>query len=237
MPSYVIKVENLDPDCSNNEYIQTIVANSCTEYLVRIDPSSTTNGPFNVYVNDVLLYSNVSRTQLIIGYTLNLNCENPPTYLLYASTYDFDNQLDTVYFEVPLNLRWGVGNGLAPEYTTLAWETFINRRITNSDRIVNLTTSSGITNPINVGQQFKLSYPSGSGNTSALLIYPKKWGYISDNGLQEIGNPGNIQGMKPQSNNRNEIILSGSPYYIAQFTNYQGSEGQNQNWQIILKET
>ena len=233
MPSYTIVVENLDQFCSNEQITNTVIANSCTEYIVRIDASSTTKGPFNIYVNSILLYSEVSRNQMINGYFINLNCESSPTFLLYASTYDVNNKLDTVYYEIPFNFRWGAGNGLSPEYTSSGWETFINRRVNNNDRIVNLTTTSGITNPTNLGQQIRLNYPSGSGNTSAILIYPSKYGYISDNGLQEIGNNTNNQGLKPNTNNRQTITLSGETYYITQITEYQGSEGQMQNWEVI----
>jgi hypothetical protein len=204
---------------------------------VRIDPSSTTKGPFNIYINDVLVYSNIVRTELIGGLFVNLNCESTPTFLIYASTYDNNNKLDTIYYEIPFNFRWGVGNGLTPEYSDVAWETFINRRVNNDDRIQNLTILSGITNPTSVGQQLKLSFPIGSGNTSAIIVYPKKYGYISDYGLQEIGNTANIQGMKPSNNSRQEINLSGTPYYVAQITEYQGSEGQVQNWHVISNES
>jgi hypothetical protein len=236
MPAYNIVVENLDPGCSNDQITNTVVANSCTEYIVRIDPSSTTKGPFNISFNGLQVYTNVSRNQMINGLFLNLACESEPTYLIYASTYDINNTLDTVYYEIPFNDRWGVGNGLSPEHTTSAWEIFINRRINNDDRIINLTTVSGITNPTNIGQQLRLSFPIGSGNTSAILIYPAKYGYISDTGLQEIGNSANVQGLKPLNNNRQSLNISGTSYYIAQITEYQGSEGQQQSWQVISNE-
>jgi hypothetical protein len=237
MPSYLIEVENIDPSCSNDKFSQTIVANSCTEYIVRIDPSSTAKGPFNLYVNNILLYTNISRSQLVIGYFVKLDCDDNPTYLIYASTYNTNDRIDTVFYEdVGLNRRWGVGNGLSPEYSNTGWETFINRRILNNDRIINLTTSSGITDPTLVGIQLNLTYPSGSGNTSAILIYPASYNYISDGGLQEIGNESNIQGLKPKNNDRLTVSISGVSYYIAQITNYQGSEGQEQSWQVISSE-
>lgn len=237
MPIYTIEIENLDPSCSNNKITRQVVVNTCSEYIVRIEPSSTTRGPFNIYVNSVLVLSDVSRTQMVIGQFVNLFCEDTPTYLLYASTHDLFQNLDTVFYEdVGLNRRWGVGNGLAPEYSNTQWQIFIDRRITNNDRIYNLTTLSGITNPTNIGQQIRLNYPVGSGNTSALIIYPSKYGYISDSGLQEIGNSANIQGLKPKNNQRQTITLSGESYYVAQITEYQGSEGQVQNWQVISNE-
>jgi hypothetical protein len=157
--------------------------------------------------------------------------------LIYASTYNTNDRIDTVFYEdTGLNRRWGIGNGLAPEYSNTGWETFINRRITNNDRIVNLTVLSGITDPSLVGTQIRIEYPSDSGNTSAILLYPATYNYISDGGLQEIGNESNLQGLKPMSNDRLVIPISGVSYYIAQITNYQGSEGQKQNWQVISSE-
>lgn len=233
---YTIVVENLDPFCSNDSYTEVVNVNNCTEYIVRIGPSSTVKGPFNIYVNNILVYSNVQRAQLIVGLFVELNCNTSPTFLIYASTYNINQTTDTIYYEIPQNKRWGVGNGLTPDFSVSGWETFINRRITNNDRIVNLTQLSGVTNPTNIGQQFKLSYPFGSGNTSAIIVYPAKYGYISNNGLQEIGNTANVQGLKPESDNRQMITLSGTNYYIAQFTNYQGSEGQQQSWEVISRE-
>jgi len=236
MPQYTITVENLDPHCLGDKYNQVIVANTCIEYIVRIENSSTTKGPFNISVDGLLTYSNVSRNELINGLFLNLNCATLPVYILYASTFNFDSRTDTVYFETPLNNRWGAANGLTPEYTNTGWQNFITRRIDNDDRIVNIAETLGITNPINVGSQLRLTYPSGSGNTSALLIYPSKYGYISDSGLREIGNPTNIQGMKPGVSNKQEIILNGENYYITQISNNQGSPGQVINWQVIATE-
>lgn len=236
MAQYTILVENLDPDCPSNTYTQVITATGCTEYIVRLTLDSTTNGPFNVYVNSVLVYSNISRVELTLGVTVYLNCDSTPSFLIYASTYLPNEKTDTVYFNPATNL-WGAGNGSVPEFTSSGWTTFIDRRLVNSDRIYNITQLSGITNPTTIGTQIHLEYPSGSGNTSALLVYPTTYGYISDFGLEEINNHINVQGMKPSNSNRQAIILSGNTYYVAQVTNYQGSVGQKQSWQVISNES
>lgn len=76
MSTYSIIVTNNAPGCGT-EIEQQVTVTGCTTYIVRISQNSNALGPFNVYVNDVLYYSNQTRTEMLNGVVVNLECATP----------------------------------------------------------------------------------------------------------------------------------------------------------------
>jgi hypothetical protein len=76
MSIYSIKVINTAPGC-DNEIIQELSVASCSSYIIRLIPNSTAIGPFNVYVDDIIYYSGKTRTEMINGVVIVLECPTP----------------------------------------------------------------------------------------------------------------------------------------------------------------
>jgi hypothetical protein len=76
MSIYSILVTNNAPGC-NTEIEQQLTVTGCTSYVIRLTNNSNAIGPFNVYVDDVIYYSAVTRTEMIEGVVINLDCDTP----------------------------------------------------------------------------------------------------------------------------------------------------------------
>jgi hypothetical protein len=76
MSIYSITVINTAPGC-NNEIVQELSVSSCSSYIVKLIPNSTALGPFDVYVDDVLYYSDVTLAEMLIGVVIVLQCATP----------------------------------------------------------------------------------------------------------------------------------------------------------------
>jgi hypothetical protein len=76
MATYTITVTNNAVGC-DNEIEQQLTVAGCSTYIVRLTSNSTALGPFNVYVNGLLYYSNVSRVEMLLGVEVILECETP----------------------------------------------------------------------------------------------------------------------------------------------------------------
>lgn len=74
MSTYSIVVLNTAPGCGN-EIEQELTVTSCTSFIVKLSPTSSAIGPFNVLVDGEVYYVNQTREQMIIGVVLNLMCE------------------------------------------------------------------------------------------------------------------------------------------------------------------
>jgi hypothetical protein len=76
MTTYSILVTNNAPGC-NKQIEQQIEVTECTTYIVRLASNSNALGPFTVYVDGAINYSNVTRTDMINGVVVNLQCTTP----------------------------------------------------------------------------------------------------------------------------------------------------------------
>ena len=76
MSTYSILVTNNAPGCGT-EIEQQLTVTGCTSYIVRLDSNSNALGPFNVYVDSVIYYSAQTRTEMINGVVVNLQCSTP----------------------------------------------------------------------------------------------------------------------------------------------------------------
>jgi hypothetical protein len=76
MTTYIITVVNNTPGCANTVE-QEVTVDCCSTYIVRLDPASNAIGPFSVYIDDVLFGSGYSRTEMIDGVVITLQCVTP----------------------------------------------------------------------------------------------------------------------------------------------------------------
>ncbi len=76
MSLYTILVTNIAPGC-NNEIEQQVNVTGCTTYIVRLTSNSNALGPFNVYVDNDIYYSAVTRNDMLNGVVVNIQCTTP----------------------------------------------------------------------------------------------------------------------------------------------------------------
>jgi hypothetical protein len=85
MSIYSILVTNNAPGCAT-EIEQQLTVTGCTTYIVRLASNSNALGPFNIYVDDVLYYSNASRNDMFNGIVVALECVTPTPTATPSST-------------------------------------------------------------------------------------------------------------------------------------------------------
>ena len=73
MTTYSIIVVNNTPGCGNI-IEQQINVDCCTTCIVSLDPASNAVGPFSIYIDDIIFGSGYSRTQMIDGIIIYLQC-------------------------------------------------------------------------------------------------------------------------------------------------------------------
>lgn len=76
MTTYSILVTNIAPGC-DNQIEQQISVTGCTTYIVRLTANSNALGPFNVYVDNDIYYSAVTRNDMLDGVVVNVQCTTP----------------------------------------------------------------------------------------------------------------------------------------------------------------
>jgi hypothetical protein len=76
MTLYSILVTNNAPGC-NTEIEQQLSVTGCTSYIVRLTNNSNALGPFNVFIDDVIYLSAVTRSEMIGGVVVTLQCGTP----------------------------------------------------------------------------------------------------------------------------------------------------------------
>ena len=76
MSIYSILVTNNAPGCTS-EIEQQLSVSGCSQYIVRLTPNSNSIGPFNVYLDDIIYYSAVTRNDLLDGVILTIQCGTP----------------------------------------------------------------------------------------------------------------------------------------------------------------
>jgi hypothetical protein len=76
MSLYSILVTNNAPGC-NTEIEQQLSVAGCTSYIVRLTSNSNALGPFNIYIDDVIYLSAVTRNDMLDGVVVALECVTP----------------------------------------------------------------------------------------------------------------------------------------------------------------
>jgi len=76
MTTYSILVTNNAPGC-DSQIEQQLSVTGCTSYIVKLTANSTAIGPFNVYVDNEIYYSAVTRNEMILGVVVNIQCATP----------------------------------------------------------------------------------------------------------------------------------------------------------------
>ena len=76
MSIFSILVTNNAPGCVS-EIEQQLTVTACTQYLVSLTSNSTSLGPFNIYLDDVIYYSAVTRNNFLDGVVVNVDCTTP----------------------------------------------------------------------------------------------------------------------------------------------------------------
>lgn len=81
MGTYKFIIKNQDIVCGSL-YEQTITTSGCTTFLLKLNTASTSEGPFNIYIdsiNSTPVYTNINKNQLLIGIQYSLECPAPTT--------------------------------------------------------------------------------------------------------------------------------------------------------------
>ena len=76
MSTYSILVTNNAPGCTT-EIEQQLTVTGCTSYIVRLASNSNALGPFNVYLDSAIYYSAQTRTEMLNGVVVNIECSTP----------------------------------------------------------------------------------------------------------------------------------------------------------------
>lgn len=79
MGVYKFIISNQDPVCGS-KYEQNITTTGCTTFLLKLNTISTSEGPFNIYIDSITstpIYTNISRSQLLVGVQYSLECPTP----------------------------------------------------------------------------------------------------------------------------------------------------------------
>jgi hypothetical protein len=76
MATYTITVTNNAVGC-NNEIEQQITVAGCSTYIVRLTSNSSALGPFNVYLGSTLVYEDQTRTEMLNGVVVTVECATP----------------------------------------------------------------------------------------------------------------------------------------------------------------
>ena len=85
MALYSILVTNNYDGCTT-EIEQQVDVTSCTNYIVRLTSNSNALGPFDVFVDSVIYYSAQTRTQMLNGVVVNLDCLTPTPSITPTNT-------------------------------------------------------------------------------------------------------------------------------------------------------
>jgi len=76
MSTYSILVTNNAPGCAT-EIEQQLTVTGCTTYIVRLASNSNALGPFNVYLDSAIYYSAQTRTEMLNGVVVTIECSTP----------------------------------------------------------------------------------------------------------------------------------------------------------------
>ena len=85
MALYSILVTNNYDGCTT-EIEQQVDVTSCTNYIVRLTSNSNALGPFDVFVDSVIYYSAQTRTEMLNGVVVTLDCPTPTPSITPTNT-------------------------------------------------------------------------------------------------------------------------------------------------------
>jgi len=85
MAIYSILVTNNADGCTT-EIEQQLTVTGCTSYIVRLTSNSNAVGPFDVFVDSVIYYSAQTRTEMLNGVVVNLECLTPTPTITPTNT-------------------------------------------------------------------------------------------------------------------------------------------------------
>lgn len=85
MALYSILVTNNYDGCTT-EIEQQLNVTGCTNYIVRLTSNSNALGPFDVFVDSVIYYSAQTRTQMLNGVVVSLECATPTPSITPTNT-------------------------------------------------------------------------------------------------------------------------------------------------------
>lgn len=94
MTTYTITVINNAVGC-NNEIEQQVTISGCSTYIVRLASNSNAIGPFDVYLDSVIQYSAQTRTEMLDGVVITLECGTPTPSPTQTPTVTPTNQTPT----------------------------------------------------------------------------------------------------------------------------------------------
>ena len=76
MATYTITVTNNAVGC-DNEIEQQITVSGCSTYIVRLTSNSSALGPFNVYLDSIMVYEDQTRAEMLNGVVVIVECVTP----------------------------------------------------------------------------------------------------------------------------------------------------------------
>jgi hypothetical protein len=73
---YSILVTNNAPGC-DTQIEQQLNVTGCTSYIIRLTTNSNAFGPFDIFIDDVIYLSNVTREEMLDGVIVSIECTTP----------------------------------------------------------------------------------------------------------------------------------------------------------------
>ena len=189
MSIYSILVTNNAPGCTA-EIEQQLTVSACTQYLVSLTPNSSSLGPFNIYLDDVIYYSAVTRNDFLDGVVVNVDCTTPtPTPTPTINETPTPTPTNT---ETPTNTPTNTNtpsqtqtSGLTPTTTPTNTETPTQTPTitpTNTGTPTQTPTNTGTpTQTRNMFKAYIFAEPQTSGDANTLLTW------AADNGAIDWG--------------------------------------------------
>lgn len=212
MSIFSILVINKAPGC-NDEIIQSLSVTECSSYRIKLVPASNALGPFDVYVDDLIYYSAVTRNVMLVGVEVSLDCPTPtptPTATITPTITPTNTQTPTVTTTntpTPTITPTNTGTpGMTPTITP-------TQTISNTPTNTQTPTTTPTPTPTNIPFSAYL-FPEPLDNVSQENLGQ----YLYDNGSDwyGFGNSGGV----PNTTNYSDNMLT----YL-QFSGWTGGSG------------
>ncbi len=154
MSTYSILVTNNAPGCAT-EIEQQLTVTGCTTYIVRLASNSNALGPFNVYLDSVIYYSAQTRTEMLNGVVVTIECSTP-TPTITPTITPTPTQTDPMTGVTPTNTATPTNT---PTNTTTPTNT-PTPSITPTNTITPTVTPTNTTTPTNTPTTTKTLTPT-----------------------------------------------------------------------------
>lgn len=211
MATHNITVTNNAVGC-NNEIEQQLSVTGCSTYIVRLTSNSNALGPFNVYLDSSIYYSAQTRTEMLNGVVVTIECGTPT--VTPTPTITPTNQTPT---QTPSNTATPT---LTPTNTQTPTVTpTITPTIGSSP---NPTTS-----PTSTPTYTPTSTPTPSGSAFSAYLFPEPQDSTSQNdlGLWTYNAGGNYNGYTNQGGPAGGATYAADMAIYAQYPGWTGSSG------------